>query len=223
MSLEQLIARLGVSIDLELLQQALTHPSHSYERGGGNYQRLEFLGDAILGLLVAEHVYLRFPDLDEGELTKLKNSLVSAQSLAAAAEILNLGELMKLGRGEERTLGRQKFNLLADAMEALIGASYLTGGLASAKQVVAIAVLPLLENPQLIRDTADPKTSLLERLAAKKWDLPRYEISASGPDHAREYTARVFSGDRELGSGVGTTRRRAETAAATAALRMLSA
>jgi ribonuclease-3 len=161
--------------------------------------------------------------LDEGELTKLKNSLVSAQSLAAAAEILILGELMKLGRGEERTLGRQKFNLLADAMEALIGASYLTGGLASAKQVVAIAVLPLLENPQLIRDTADPKTSLLERLAAKKWDLPRYEISASGPDHAREYTARVFSGDRELGSGVGTTRRRAETAAATAALRMLSA
>ncbi len=223
MSLEQLIARLGVSIDLELLEQALTHPSHSYERGGSNYQRLEFLGDAIVGLLVAEHVYSRFPDLDEGELTKLKNSLVSAQSLAAAAETLNLGVFMKLGKGEERTLGRQKFNLLADAMEALIGASYLTGGLESARQVVQVAVLPLLDNPQLIRDSADPKTSLLERLGDKKWDAPRYEITANGPDHAREYTARVFSGDRELGSGTGTTRRRAESAAAAAALRVLNA
>lgn len=223
MSLEQLIARLGVSIDRELLEQALTHPSHSYERGGGNYQRLEFLGDAIVGMLVAEHVYLRFPTLAEGELTKLKNSIVSAQSLAAAAESINLGQVMKLGKGEERTSGRRKLNLLADAMEAVVGASYLSGGLDSAKRVVSIAILPLLDDPQLIRDSADPKTSLLERLAVRKDAAPHYEVTATGPDHAREYTARVFMGERELGSGNGSTRRGAESAAAAAAIRNLNA
>ncbi|MEY3028943.1 MAG: ribonuclease [Actinomycetota bacterium] len=223
MSLEQLIARLGVAIDLELLEQALTHPSHSYERGGRSYQRLEFLGDSILGLVVAEHVYSRFPDWDEGELTKLKNSLVSAQSLSVAAERLDLGPLMKLGKGEERTRGREKKNLLADAMESVIGASYLSGGLEVARRVVEVAVLPLMDNPELIRESADPKTSLQERLARERLDSPRYEVSAVGPDHAREYTAVVFSGNSELGSGTGSTRRRAETAAAATALRKLNA
>ena len=223
MSLEQLVARLGVAIDLELLEQALTHPSHSYERGGQNYQRLEFLGDAILGLVVAEHVFSRFQDWDEGELTKLKNSLVSAQSLALAAERLQLGPLMRLGKGEERTRGREKLNLLADAMEAVIGAGYLSGGLEVARQVVAVAVLPLIDNPELIRESADPKTSLQEKLARQGLPTPHYELASSGPDHAREYTATVFIGDRELGSGTGSTRRRAETAAAAQALGRLNA
>ena len=219
---EDLTEKLGVKLDAALLEQALTHSSFAYENGGEDNERLEFLGDSILGYLVAAHVFQSHPTLKEGEMTKLKNAVVSAQALATAAKRLNIGSHLRLGKGEEQTGGRAKTNLLADAFEAVLGAAYLTLGVDAAKTIVFKHVIPLLDDADSIRESADPKTSLLEKLAKLKMEPARYEITGEGPDHERSYLAVCFSGDRELSRGTGTTKRGAETAAAIAALRELA-
>jgi ribonuclease III len=218
----ELLERLGAEIAPELLELALTHSSFAYENGGEDNERLEFVGDSILGYLVAVHVFQTQSALKEGEMTKLKNAVVSAQALATAANRLDLGSYLRLGKGEEQTGGRAKTNLLADAFEAVLGAAYLTAGIEAAKTIVFKHVIPLLDDPDSIRESSDPKTSLLERLARLKMDPARYEITGEGPDHERNYLAVCFSGDRELSRGSGTTKRGAETAAAIAALRELA-
>jgi len=219
---DELLERLGATIAPELLELALTHSSFAYENGGEDNERLEFVGDSILGYLVAVHVFQTHSTLKEGEMTKLKNAVVSAQALATAANRLNLGSHLRLGKGEEQTGGRTKTNLLADAFEAVLGAAYLTLGIEAAKTIVFNHVIPLLDDPDSIRESADPKTSLLEKLAKLKMEPARYEITGEGPDHERSYLAVCLSGDRELSRGIGTTKRGAETSAAIAALRELA-
>ena len=219
---DELLERLGAAIAPELLELALTHSSFAYENGGEDNERLEFVGDSILGYLVAVHVFQNHPTLNEGEMTKLMNAVVSAQALATAANRIHLGSHLRLGKGEEQTGGRAKTNLLADAFEAVLGAAYLSSGVEGAKTIVFKHVIPLLDDPDSIRESADPKTSLLEKLAKLKMEPARYEISGDGPDHERSYLAACFSGATELSRGTGTTKRGAETAAAIAALRELA-
>ena len=219
---DELLERLGATIAPELLELALTHSSFAYENGGEDNERLEFVGDSILGYLVAVHVFQAHSILKEGEMTKLKNAVVSAQALATAANRLDLGSHLRLGKGEEQTGGRSKTNLLADAFEAVLGAAYLTSGIDAAKTIVFKHVIPLLDDPDSIRESSDPKTSLLEKLAKLKLEPARYEITGDGPDHERSYLAVCLSGARELSRGTGTTKRGAETSAAIAALRELA-
>jgi ribonuclease-3 len=222
MAFSELLSRLGGSISPELLQLALTHSSYAYENGGENNERLEFLGDSILGYLVAVQVFNEHTDLNEGELTKLKNGVVSAQALATAANRLGLGEFLLLGKGEEQTGGRSKVNVLADAFEAILGAAYLSSGIEAAAAIVEKHIFPLLDDPDAIREASDPKTSLLEKIQKLKLAAIRYEITGMGPEHEMVYTATCFSGNNELARGDGTTKRGAETQAAIAALRVLS-
>jgi ribonuclease-3 len=222
MQFDELLKRLGVEISPELLQLALTHSSYAYEKGGEDNERLEFLGDSILGYLVAVHVFKSQSGLSEGELTKLKNAVVSAQALASAANRIGIGEFLRLGKGEEQTDGRRKPNVLADAFEAILGAAYLSGGIEPAAQIVENHVLPLLADPDAVREAADPKTSLIEKAQKLGMDVISYQVNGEGPDHQRTYTARCFSGSKMLSEGTGTTKRTAETQAAINALRELS-
>jgi ribonuclease III len=219
---DELLERLGADIAPELLELALTHSSFAYENGGEDNERLEFVGDSILGYLVAVHVFQTQSALKEGEMTKLKNAVVSAQALATAANRIELGSFLRLGKGEEQTGGRQKINLLADAFEAVLGAAYLSSGIAAASSIVQKHIIPLLEDPDSIRESADPKTSLFERLAKLGMEPARYEITGEGPDHERTYSAICWSGTKELANGTGTTKRGAETSAAISALRKLA-
>ena len=219
---DELLQRLGAAIAPELLELALTHSSFAYENGGEDNERLEFVGDSILGYLVAVHVFQTHSTLKEGEMTKLKNAVVSAQALATAANRLDLGTHLRLGKGEEQTGGRAKTNLLADAFEAVLGAAYLTSGIEAAETIVFRHVIPLLDDPDSIRESADPKTSLLEKLAKLKMEPARYEITGEGPDPERRYLAVCLSGDREISRGTATTKRGAETSAAIAGLRELA-
>ena len=222
MQFDELLKRLGVEISPELLQLALTHSSYAYEKGGEDNERLEFLGDSILGYLVAVHVFKSQSELSEGELTKLKNAVVSAQALASAANRIGIGEFLRLGKGEEQTDGRRKPNVLADAFEAILGAAYLSGGIEPAAQIVENHVLPLLADPDAVREAADPKTSLIEKAQRLGMDAISYQVDGEGPDHQRTYTAKCFSGSKLLSEGTGTTKRTAETQAAINALRELS-
>jgi ribonuclease-3 len=219
---EELLARLDCTIQTSLLELALTHSSFSYENGGESNERLEFLGDSILGFLVAQEVFERNAELDEGDLTRLKNSLVSADSLATAASRLDLGKYLRLGKGEEGSGGRTRLNILADAMEAVIAATFLSSGIDEAKKLVREQILPMLGDPLALREFADPKTTLNERLRQKNLPEVTYKVDSSGPEHDKQYSALCFSGSDVLGEGQGRTIRSAESAAAAAALRNLT-
>ena len=219
MNLAALGNSLGVDIEPQLLELALTHRSFSYENGRGpNNERLEFLGDAILGFLVTAHIHDHFVNLDEGELTKLKNAVVSAPALAKAANSLDLGSHLLLGKGEIQTGGREKQNLLADCFEAVLGAAYVSKGMDAASQIVSKFILPMLSNPEQVLDSADPKTTLLELLQSGNKSLPVYEITHSGPDHDRTFFATLSVDGQVLATADGRSRKLAETNAAIKAL-----
>ena len=222
MELDKLQSRLGVEIDPKLLKLALTHSSYAYENGGENNERLEFLGDSILGYVVTSHLYSLLPDLNEGELTKIKNGVVSAQALATVSQRLEVGQFLFLGKGEEQTLGRKKPNLLADAFEAILGAVYLSAGMDEARKLIEKFIFPLLDDPDAIREAADPKTTLNEKLLASGQPNVVYQIEFEGPDHQRVFYATAFSGEKMLGKGQGSTRRSAESDAAVDALRNIN-
>lgn len=216
--LGQLLERLGVQIGPELLELALTHSSYAHENACESNERLEFLGDSILGYLVASHVFRLQGDLSESDLTRLKNSIVSADALSVAAKRIGIGEVLRLGKGEESSGGRDRRNILADAMEAIIAATYLSGGMDQARQLIEKHILPMLGDPLALREFADPKTTLVERLARLSQPPVRYEVQSSGPEHKLVYKTKCYSGDEFLAEGEGRTIRSAEAAAAAAAL-----
>lgn len=222
MASSELIDKLGVEIDPELLAIALTHSSFAYEKGGADNERLEFVGDSILGYLVATEVFSRYPESAEGDLTRVKNSVVSAPALATAANRMQLGKHIKLGKGEKSSGGASKVNILADAFEAVLGAAYLTGGIEAAQSIVQKFIFPLIESPEAIRESSDPKTALIELAQRRGMAAISYVVTGEGPEHSRVYTAICRSGDQELGSGSAGTKRAAETEAARAALALLA-
>jgi ribonuclease-3 len=222
MKLDVLVTRLGVEIEPKLLEQALTHRSYAYENGRlPNNERLEFLGDAVLGFVVTAHIHQKLKKLPEGELTKVKNAVVSARALALVAAELGLGEFLRLGRGEEQTGGREKTNLLADAFEAILGAAYVSKGLEAAQAIIEKFVYPMLENPDELRENSDPKTTLQERTQALGKGAPSYNTTHTGPDHERTFFAQVIVDEKVLGEGTGRSKKLAETDAAIIALAKL--
>ena len=222
MDLKALCNTIGVEVEAELLQQALTHRSYAYEHGGiPNNERLEFLGDSVLGFVVTEHIYRILPDLAEGELTKVKNSVVSEKALSVAAKEIGLGQQLLLGKGEEQTGGRNKPSLLCDAFEAVLGAVFLSAGFEAAAGMVEKYIFPFLADPDALRFQADPKTSILELAQARSLGEVRYEITFEGPDHDRIFFATIFVGGQEQAKADGKTKKAAETAAAEIALNLL--
>lgn len=199
----------------ELLDLALTHRSYAYENGGiPTNERLEFLGDSVLGLVVTETLYRTHPDLSEGRLAKLRAAVVNARALAEVGRTIGLGEHVKLGRGEETTGGRDKVSILADTVEAVIGAVYLSGGFEVGAAVVHHLFDPVMESAVALGAGLDWKTSLQELAAERALGVPEYVIEDEGPDHQKTFTARVRVGDRLYGHGVGRSKKEAEQQAA---------
>lgn len=205
-----------------LLDAALTHRSYANERGlAVNYERLEFLGDAVLDLVSAEWLYRTLPEASEGELSKVKSFLVSETVLAGIARRLDIGDMIQLGVGEERSGGRDKPSLLADALESVIGALYLDGGLGAAADVVEDLMEAAYADRQQWR-YRDAKSALQEDLQARGGTLPRYLlVGSAGPDHEKSFTVECRMGGKVLGTGEGRSKKHAEQAAAEAALRRL--
>lgn len=217
-----LLDKLGVVIDPELLSLALTHRSYAYENGGiPHNERLEFLGDSILGQAVTVYLYTHHPDVDEGSLAKRRASVVSTVALAEVARGIGLGDHLFLGRGEDQTGGRDKDSILADTMEAVIGATYLSEGSDVATQLVLRLVTPLMDDPERYGAAMDPKTSLQELAARLNLAPPHYSVTAEGPDHNRVFTATVRTGDVSR-DGTGSSKKQAEMAGALAVWRELS-
>jgi len=216
---------LGVILDAELLDRALTHRSYAYENGGlPTNERLEFLGDAVLGLVVTDALYRDHPDLPEGQLAKLRASVVNMRALAGVARSLGgggLGPYLRLGRGEEVTGGRDKASILGDTLEALLGAVYLQYGLATAAAVVHRLFDPLLADAAQRGAGLDWKTSLQELTAMLGLGVPEYAVSEEGPDHAKSFTAIARVSGESLGSGAGRSKKEAEQKAAEAAWTVL--
>ena len=217
-----LLEKLGVDIDPELLSLALTHRSWAYENGQVPHnERLEFLGDSVLGQAVTVRLYTGHPDLDEGSLAKRRASVVSTVALAEVARGISLGDHLRLGVGEDRTGGRDKDSILADTMEAVIGATYLSAGPDAATSLVLRLVEPLLDDPERYGVAMDPKTGLQELAARLERPAPVYTVESTGPDHDRVFTAVVRVGDH-ASTGVGTSKKQAEMAAALTAWRELN-
>jgi ribonuclease III len=207
---------------LDLLDLALTHRSWANEQSvPEHYERLEFLGDAVLGLVTADWLYERHPELPEGELSKLKAQIVSKTTLARHAEALDLGTALRIGVGEDRSGGRTKPSLLADSMEAVFGALYLDGGLEVArKAILAMAEGAYLEQTQ--QSVTDPKTQLQEVVQALGWDLPEYRLTDSiGPDHNKTFVVECWLMGSLAGRGEGPNKKTAEQRAAADALEQL--
>lgn len=223
---ESLLAALGVVVEDSLLTLALTHRSYAYERGGlPTNERLEFLGDSVLGLTITERLYTAHPSKSEGELAKIRASVVNMHALAEVARGLGeggLGRHLLLGKGEEQTGGRDKASILADGMESLLGAIHLEHGIDAARRVVLSLFAELLDRAPRLGAGLDWKTSLQELTAEKSLGVPAYEISSTGPDHDKEFTATVLVGGRALGVGVGRNKKEAEQKAASTAWNSLS-
>ena len=207
---------LGVRFkDPRLLELALSHRSYAFEQGlNANNERLEFLGDAVLGLVVTDMAYARFPDLAEGELAKLRAATVNMAILAQVAEELGLGQDVLLGRGEALSGGREKASILADAAEAVLGALYLDRGLGAARRVVERLFWPRMQDYMGGAGERDYKTGLQEIAAREMGGVPQYKVSDSGPDHAKEFTASVLLAGEVYGVGRGKSKKEAEQEAA---------
>lgn len=219
-------AALGVPIDAELLRRALTHRSYAYEHGGlPTNERLEFLGDAVLGLVITTALYHNHPDLPEGQLAKLRASVVNMRALAEVARSLcpgGLGQYLLLGKGEEATGGRDKASILADTVEALLGAVYLEHGLDQVAEVIHKFFDPLMVESSARGAGLDWKTSLQELAAERSLGVPEYQVDEEGPDHAKVFTSWVLVGGSRYGGVTGATKKEAEQRAAETAWQELS-
>ncbi|MFI0722534.1 ribonuclease III [Streptomyces sp. NPDC021224] len=214
--------RLGYRLEPALLVRALTHRSYAYENGGlPTNERLEFLGDSVLGLVVTDTLYRTHPDLPEGQLAKLRAAVVNSRALAGVSRGLDLGAFIRLGRGEEGTGGRDKASILADTLEAVIGAVYLDCGLDAASELVHRLFDPLIEESSNLGAGLDWKTSLQELTASESLGVPEYVVSESGPDHEKTFTAAARVGGVEYGTGTGRSKKEAEQQAAEAAWRSI--
>ena len=220
---DDLTAALGVTIDPQLLETALTHRSYAYEHGTGDNERFEFLGDSVLQRAVTAMLFSRYPDDDEGQLAKRRAGLVSTVALASIARTLGLGGHIRLGRGEVLTRGAEKPSILADAVEAIIGAAFLSVGSEQAEALVLRLVMPLVDDPASTGAITDPKTALQELAALWHAPPPSYAVTGDGPEHARIFTATVTVGEIVAATGTGTSKKQAEVAAAWEAYRALRA
>ena len=220
--LDVLAQRLGVPMAPEALRHALTHRSYSYEHGGlPHNERLEFLGDSVLGLAVTDSLYRTYPDVPESQLAKFRAAVVNARALAEVAEELGVGEYLLLGRGEEATGGRAKRSILADAMEALIGAVYVAHGNPAADGLVHRLLDARMAAAAAMGAGLDWKTSLQELGARTGTGVPAYQVESTGPDHAKQFRAVVTVGDVS-GIGSGQSKKHAEQDAAASAYEALS-
>ncbi len=218
-----LTSQLGVEVAHELLALAFTHRSFAYETGlTETNERLEFLGDSVLGLIVTEELYLRYPDLDESRLSPLRSGIVNMRALADIARTLNLGKYIRLGKGEEVTGGRDKNSLLADALEAVIGAIYLDLGFATATQVVRVLIAQTLEEAMAKGAGLDGKTALQELVASLGKGSLEYAVTETGPDHDKSFTAVAMVAGIAVAQGNGKSKREAEQAAARTAYEVLA-
>ena len=209
--------------NITLLQNALTHSSYANERWHNSLlsnERLEFLGDSILGMVVAEYLYKQFPDRPEGELTKMRADMVCESSLAAIAETIGLGKHLLLGHGEDRLGGRNRASILADAVESVIAASYLDGGMVAAEGFIRRFVLTNVPIKRM--QNTDYKTALQELVQQKKHQNLSYVLTGeSGPDHDTVFCVDVLLNEKCVGTGTGSSKKRAEQAAAQSALKAL--
>ena len=209
--------------DIQLLENALAHSSYANERFHNSLrsnERLEFLGDSILGMIVADHLYRNFPDRPEGELTRMRADMVCEQSLAIIANKIGLGNFLLLGHGEERFGGRTRSSILADAVESVIAACYLDGGYEAALGFVTTFVLS--DVPVAKLHNVDYKTALQEKVQQKKNQTLSYKmVGESGPDHDKQFQVEVSLNGKVVGQGSGTSKKRAEQAAAKAAIETL--
>lgn len=209
----------------ELLREALNHSSYANEhrsQGLGSNERLEFLGDSVLGFVTAEYLFARHPDLPEGDLTRIRAALVCEQSLHEVAQKLNLGSYLKLGKGEEAGGGRQRASILADATESVFAAVYLDGGLEAARALIHRVLLDKERETDVEERRRDYKTELQELVQRRSNQMLQYElVSASGPDHAKVFTSRVLLNGQPIGKGQGHSKKEAEQAAAHAGLTTL--
>jgi ribonuclease-3 len=222
-----LLDALGVDLPDELLTLALTHRSYAYEHGGlPTNERLEFLGDAVLSLIITDELFRRHPDRPEGDLAKLRASVVSTAALAAVARCLTdqgLGAHLLLGRGEVNTGGADKSSILADGMESLLGAIYTHHGIDTARKVILRLFRARMDAAPTLGAGLDWKTSLQELTAVRGLGAPCYRVASTGPDHDKEFSAVVVVMDTEYGSGVGRSKKEAEQHAASAAWEALNA
>lgn len=213
-----LLEALGVDLPEDILTVALTHRSYAFEHGGlPTNERMEFLGDAVLGLLIADILIHRHPDSPEGELAKLRNSIVNTQALANVGRGLTdtgLGSFLLLGRGEVVTGGHDKASILADGVEALLGAVYLQHGFDVSRDVVVRLFSELLDTAPSLGAALEWKSSLQELAVARGLGMPKYVVTSDGPDHDRVFTASVLVNGQEYGTGVGTSKKEAEVKAA---------
>lgn len=219
-----LLQVLGVRMtDPDLWDLALTHRSWAFEAGGvPDNERLEFLGDAVLQVVITDEIFRRFADAREGRLAKLRAALVNTGRLADMARSLDLGLAVKLGKGEEQSGGRDKDSILADTLEAVLGAIYLDQGLPTVRDLILRLFRPLVDELSTQHAALDYKTSLQELAAARLSSLPVYEVSDSGPDHDKEFAARVMLDGEWLGGGTGRSKKAAEQEAAREAYRALA-
>ncbi|MEY3089083.1 MAG: hypothetical protein RLZZ208_351 [Actinomycetota bacterium] len=218
-----LTEKLGISVSPQLLELALTHRSYAYEFGGlPTNERLEFLGDSVLGLVVTEALYERFPDLDESRLSPLRSGVVNMRALAIIGRDLGLGTALRIGKGEEVTGGRDKNSILADAFEALVGAIYLDHGFSKTKEVLLRLMSNAIEEAASRGAGLDGKTALQEIVAANGWPSPEYQISESGPDHDKDFIAVAVVNGITYQEGHGKSKREAEQVAARLAYEEIS-
>jgi ribonuclease-3 len=220
----ELLAVLQVPLSAEYLERALMHRSFAYENGGlPTNERLEFLGDSVLGLIVTDTLFRQYPDLPEGQLAKLRAAVVNMRALADVARGLKLGSYVRLGKGEEGTGGRDKASILADTLEAVIGAVYLDQELSAADGLVHRLFDPVIARSARLGAGLDWKTSLQELTAAEVLGVPEYHVDESGPDHQKSFRASVRIGTRTYGEGEGRSKKEAEQQAAEAAWTSISA
>ncbi|MCW2539099.1 MAG: ribonuclease [Frankiales bacterium] len=222
----ELAAELGVEMDAELFRRALTHRSFAYENGDVPHnERLEFLGDSVLGIVVTESLYRAHPELPEGKLAKLRASVVNMRALADVARGIGddgIGKYVLLGRGEDATGGRDKSSILADTLEAILGAIHLEHGIAVASEVVHRLFDSVMANASAHGAGLDWKTSLQELTALRGLGVPEYVITSEGPDHAKAFTASALVGGQQYGACPGRNKKEAEQAAAETAWRALN-
>ncbi|MGB8020650.1 MAG: ribonuclease III [Candidatus Nanopelagicales bacterium] len=222
--LDVLAQHLAVGTGHDALRHALTHRSYAYENPGFPHnERLEFLGDAVLGLVVTDTLFHAHPELPESQLARFRSAVVNARTLAAVARGLGVGQFLLLGRGEEATGGRSKNSILADTLEALIGAVYVADGLAEATALVHRLLDDRMEHAAALGAGLDWKTSLQEMGARTGAGVPAYDVTSTGPDHAKAFHAQVRVGEFAVGEGRGSSKKEAEQAAASAAYSMLQA
>jgi ribonuclease III len=220
----ELLAALEVPLGGLLLERALMHRSFAYENGGlPTNERLEFLGDSVLGLIVTDTLFQQYPDLPEGQLAKLRAAVVNMRALAEVARGLRLGAYVRLGKGEEGTGGRDKSSILADTLEAVIGAVYVDQGLPAADGLVHRLFDPVIAKSARLGAGLDWKTSLQELTAAEVLGVPEYHVEESGPDHQKSFRASVRIGPHTYGEGEGRSKKEAEQQAAEAAWTAISA